>query len=170
MDKPQFNIGIDFGGVLSIHDGGNAEHKNSLINIPDALESVIKLKTMNHNLFIVSFCGLSRAKETKLSIDSSELNNAFMNQYYVKKKEYKGNICEYIGCHFMIDDRQEILDNIKRTNKKIITILFGESKQKQPIHKYASDWNQVIAIIESTPYFDVLPNHNIDISKITYSV
>src|ERR1041385_8370851 len=105
MDTSQFNIGIDFGGVLSIHDGGNVEHKNSLINIP--LESIIKLKTIDHNLYIVSFCGLTRAKETKLSIESSALHNAFTNQYYVKKREHKREICEYTGCHFMIDVRQE---------------------------------------------------------------
>ncbi len=168
MDTSQFNIGIDFGGVLSIHDGGNSEHKNTLINVPGASESVTKLKTMNHNLFIVSFCGLSRAKETKLSIDSSDLHNVFTQQYYVKKKEYKREICDYVGCHFMIDDRQEILDYIKKTNKNIITILFGESKQKQPMHQYASDWNEVVSIIENTPYFDIIPNQNIVISKITY--
>ena len=96
--------------------------------------------------------------------------DSLLNQYYVTKKEYKRDICDYLGCHFMIDDRQEILDHIKRTNKKIITILFGECKQRKSMHQYASDWNDVISIIENTPYFDMIPNPNIDISKLIHSV
>ena len=48
------NIGIDFGGVLSIHDLGSKEHINTSINMPNALESLYALKE-THNLFLISF-------------------------------------------------------------------------------------------------------------------
>ena len=62
--KMSYNILFDFGGVLSVHDGGNTEHKNTCINMPNAKESIEQMKNNGHNLSIVSFCGRSRANET----------------------------------------------------------------------------------------------------------
>ena len=36
------------------------------------------------------------------------------------------NICDYLGCNVMIDDRIDILDDIKQNNPNITTILFGD--------------------------------------------
>jgi hypothetical protein len=163
-----FRIGIDFGGVLSIHDGAAAEHCNTLINMPEAVANVEKLMALGHQLYIISFCGSKRARETKMSVDSTQLK--FINQYYVKNKDYKREVCDYLGCHFMIDDRQEILDHIKQHNKQIITIQFGECKQQHPRHKYASNWDEVFNIIDTTPPFEMLPNVDTNLSKLVYNL
>ena len=69
---PSFTIGIDFGGVLSQHDSrvapGDASHINTAIDMPNAVESLMALKAEGHHLFLISFCGKSRAIETKASL------------------------------------------------------------------------------------------------------
>ena len=70
MSDKKFKIGVDFGGVLSIHDSkmtnnSGLEHKNTAINMPFAIDNLKKLKKQGHELYIISFCGKTRAKETK---------------------------------------------------------------------------------------------------------
>jgi hypothetical protein len=151
-----FNIGIDFGGVLSSHDDGNNEHRNTHMDMPFALDILKQLKQLKHNLYLISFCGKSRANETKESIKMNNASELFNDQFYVKKREYKREVCDNLGCHFMIDDSVENLDHISSTNKKIVTILFGQSTHSY--HKCASDWNDVLSIISKTPYFEQ-PHH-----------
>lgn len=170
MHKKPFTIGIDFGGVLAIHRGCNVnmlEHINTEIDMPLALESIEKLKSMNNNLYIISYCGKRRATETNKSINESYVSNYFQDQYYVKGPFKKTYICNYLGCHFMIDDRIDILDNIKKYNNNIITILFGKSDTDcvDTSHVCAKDWNDVLKIISETPYFETTPDKSIVIDK-----
>ena len=70
---------------------------------------------------------------------------------------------------YLIDDRKIILDNIKRYNNNIVTILFGNNSINDEnilSHKFAKDWNDVIKIISETAYFEVMPNEDIDIEKM----
>jgi hypothetical protein len=161
-----FNIGIDMGGVLSVHDNKNketinSEHKNTAINMPYSIESLQLLKEMGHDLFLVSFCGKNRAIDTRNSIKNNNLNILFEQQYYVKSKQFKNDVCKHIGCHFMIDDNEDVLDNVKLNNDKIITVLFGGNNHL--IHKCAKDWKDVVDIIKSTEYFNAIKiKNNID--------
>lgn len=153
----KFNIGVDFGGVLSIHDSkttnvSGSEHRNTAINMPLAEDSVKFLKDQGHNLHLISFCGKSRAAETRVSMNDSGLSDLFKGMYFVKSKPSKNELCQHLGCHFMIDDNIEILDNIKAHNSKIVTILFDGDEH--PVHKCAKDWNSVLKIIDETEYFD----------------
>ncbi len=165
------NIGVDFGGVLSVHDGGNTEHKNTLINMPFALETLQKLKDNGNKLYLVSFCGKTRAIETKKSIELSGATHLFENQFYVRNREYKADICEHIGCNFMIDDREEILDNVIANNKKITTILFGSDHANNKKHMCAKDWNDVFEIITRCGKLDKVDgNNSINIGPLIYRV
>lgn len=166
----KFNIGIDFGGVLSIHDNNTTnisglEHRNTSIDMPFAKNSIKFLKDQGHNLYLISFCGKNRAFETRRSMENNNETQFFNSLYFVKTKPYKNDLCAYLGCHFIIDDNIEILDNIKKYNSKIITILFD--KDEHPYHKCAKDWEQVKKIISETEYFDI-EKSNIDISKLLY--
>ena len=108
------NIGIDFGGVLSVHDEPNADgasHKSTAINIVDAVDSLKLLKEAGHKLYLNSFCGRRRAVETKAAIEK-EIPNIFDGIYFVKSKKYKDDITKFIGCDVMIDDTLDILVNI----------------------------------------------------------
>jgi hypothetical protein len=108
-------IGVDFGGVLSIHDQGEragAEHNNTTINIPEALESLRLLKQAGHKLYLNSFCGKNRAMETKAAIEK-EAPGLFDGLFFVKNKKFKGAITRYLGCDAMIDDRLDILQDIQ---------------------------------------------------------
>lgn len=180
-EQSKFNIGIDFGGVLSVHDSKNindagSEHKNTSINMPYAKEALKTLKNLDHNLFFVSYCGRSRARETSLSIKNNNLDNLFEKQYYVRSKEFKNELCKYIGCHFMIDDNERILDNIKNNNPSIVTILFGDhhsrtaGENQSNKHKIAKHWHDVLDIINSTQYFESVKDTKINLKNYIYSV
>lgn len=163
-------ICIDFGGVLSVHDGGSSEHTNTSINMEGAIEGIIEL-SKTHQLNIVSFCGKTRAVVTKASLEDSGLGELFAGQYYVKNKNFKLNICDYLGCHFMIDDRIEILDHIKESNKEIVTIWFEGTGQSSD-HVVAKDWQEVLSIIEKydSAKHTVVSNSSADISKFIYAL
>ena len=71
-----FKIGIDFGGVLSsksINQNG-AEHINTCIDMPFAIENLLKLKSHGHKLFLISFCGRTRAVETNKSLQNTMIS------------------------------------------------------------------------------------------------
>lgn len=163
-----FNIGIDFGGVLSVHDGPKAKHINVCVDIEYVEESLQKLKDRGHNLFLISFCGRTRAIETKKSLDESGLSRFFTSQTYVKKRDYKRQICELNNCHFMIDDREDILRNVLNNGSNTIPILFG--KISHPEYICANDWRKVIDIITNTKYFDATSNVTYNTANLTYNV
>lgn len=166
----KFNIGVDFGGVLSIHESkstnvSGSEHRNTAITMPFAVDALKKLKKKGHNLYLVSFCGRSRAIETRTSMNVSESSKLFNALYFTKSRSYKNELCQFLGCHFMIDDNVHVLDNIKTHNDKIVTILFGEDKHL--IHKCVKDWTDVLKIINETEYFDSITS-SIDIEKCVH--
>ena len=141
------NIGIDFGGVLSMKDkegtedkqeglGLVQEHKNTCIDMPGAIEALHQLKAQGHNLILISFCGKKRALETKQSLEDSGLAALFSALVFVKKPQFKKNICELYQCRYLIDDRADILAHVA-TAETVQPILFGDGV----------DWPQIVARI-----------------------
>ena len=119
--SPKLKIGIDFGGCLSIHDGENthSEHRKTEINMPGCLDILHQLKKDGHDLYLISFCGKSRAEETKKAIDAI-IPSIFTKLFFVKDKKYKKFICEFINCDVMIDDNLNILVDISYFFEKSI--------------------------------------------------
>jgi hypothetical protein len=128
--KPRavLRIGIDFGGVLSRHDifkhrphdpatvaveGVAVEHKNVAIDAPGALEALKEWKARGHELYLISFCGRTRAEETRASIERTS-PGLFTALYFTRSTSAKADICRHLGCHIMIDDRKDILVELKR--------------------------------------------------------
>ena len=157
-----FNIGVDFGGVLSTLDkdeetDSNSEHFSTVIDIPDAIDNLLKLKSLGHKLYLISYCGRARALETKQSLDKTiisenmKCSDIFEGIYFVKEKAFKKDLCEFLNCQFMIDDRIGIQLNILTTSNKTIPILFGCHNDEV---KSALNWNEVAEIILQTPFFD----------------
>ena len=133
--------------------------------MPLAEDSVKFLKEQGHDLYLISFCGKSRAAETRVSMNDSGSSDMFKEMYFVKSKPSKNELCQHLGCHFMIDDNIEILDNIKAHNSKIVTILFDGDEH--PVHKCAKDWNSVLKIIDETEYFDAITS-TASVAKFLY--
>ena len=182
-----FRIGIDFGGVLSSYepkaeiDNEYAEHTNTELDMPNAIDSLKKLKELGNDLYLISYCGKNRAMKSFNALETNNVSNLFNELFFVKCTKFKGSICSYVGCHFMVDDRLFILDNIKRYNNNIVTILFGGnpiageesvtglsaiSDENILSHRFATDWNEVMKIISETAYFEVVPNEDIDVEKM----
>lgn len=120
-------IGVDFGGVLSITDVSGTEHRNVSVNMPLAVDSLRRLVTAGHTLYLISFCGRTRATETRDSIASHSLSHLFTKQFYVKKKEFKGNICLAYGIDYMIDDCVDVLESVGAKSPETQRLLFGGS-------------------------------------------
>jgi hypothetical protein len=174
MNNAPFNIGIDFGGVLSLHDSKEnvtKEHVNTIIDMPGAIKSLEKLNSQNNNLYLISFCGKNRAISTNKSISDNSLAYLFKEQFYVKNASYKKDVCKRLGCNFMIDDREDVLDEVKKSNTEIITILFGKSQNEclNNNHKCAENWEDVVKIISSTPFFEI-KGENISLDKYIYKL
>ena len=158
-----FNIGIDFGGVLSVHDvkdnQKSAEHRNTSINMPGAIENLLKLRSLNHKLFLISFCGKARAIETLQKLKSTLVSESermfvadiFDEIYFVKNIAFKRHVCEFLKCHFMIDDRVDVLSNFKNYSCATLPILFGNHSEA---FISAKNWQCVTKIIIETEFFE----------------
>ena len=157
------NIGIDFGGVLSIHDEKcdpleKGDHVNTSINMPDAIETLLKLKQNGHKLYLISFCGKKRAIETKESL--SKYQDLFENQFYTKDRTYKGFLCNYLKCDIMIDDRQDVLEKVSENSPFTKNILFNH-----PL----LGWKEVFDIINDHQRIEI--NQSVtNVSKYCYNV
>jgi hypothetical protein len=151
-------IGIDFGGVLSVHDksgevGEVKEHKNTSINMPGALDALEKLSGEN-TLHLVSFCGKRRAIESHRSLKDSGCDRFFTTQTYVKNIKYKKDICKHYNLHVMIDDRENVLDSVVAFNSSIVTILFGDTPPVSGRHLHSKNWEEVLDKISQLYRFD----------------
>lgn len=161
-------IGLDFGGVLSkLTPTRSAEHIDTNINMDFAIEVLTKLKaTGKYSFRIISYCGYHRAVETaKALADYAEL---FDEIYFVKDRMYKGELCKYLGCHMMVDDRAEILNDVRQKNRNITTVIFGK-KRSYP-HKHAMDWNQLFELIEHYKPLAISPDTTVDITDLVHNV
>lgn len=170
-------IGIDFGGVLSRHDKQYVksekilEHTSTVIDMPHVVESLQLLHAEGHSLHIISFCGKKRAHESSQSLTDNNISHLFKSQNYVKHKQYKAHLCDYIGCNVMIDDRRDILDNIKTCLPHIHTIWLNTGNITiHNIHHVATNWHDVLRILHIlSPTYSV-PNKTIRISQFIHTL
>lgn len=172
INKQNIIIGVDFGGVFSkINNLKNAEHIDISINIPNVIESITKLVEMenspyNYVFYIISYCGFSRAIETFKELEHHL--HLFKKCYFVKDRMYKAQLCKYLGCHVMIDDRKDILDNIIKNNSQITTILFNNYKSYYHISK--DNWNDIYNYLLTFIPKEINPDLNIDIKNLIHNV
>lgn len=155
-------IGIDFGGVLSIyhknHRSDEDEHQSIEINMPNAIESLIKLKESGHLLYLISYCGERRAIETKRSIlRTFPKNDLFNGLYFVQRTSDKADVCLSLGCDLMIDDKLKILNNIQSIIPTMKFIWFSSSEMNHPpdILKVES-WCDLIKAIDEVLIYQAI--------------
>lgn len=130
-------IGIDVGGVLSQHRAKNtdgSEHQGTSIDMPRCKEFLSKLKQIGHDLYIISFCGKSRAIETIQEIKKITHINADGKEQpifdddsklcFVKKKEYKGKACKHFGIDVLIDDTLSLFEYVQKDSTMTSFIWF----------------------------------------------
>jgi hypothetical protein len=172
--KP-LSIAVDFGGVLSIHDKSNTdgkEHRSTSINMKDAMDCLKLLKSQGHKLYLNSFCGKSRAVETKKAINE-QIPGLFDGIYFVKDKKFKGLITKMLGCDVMIDDTLDILLEIQK-NKTCSNLIwftgdpsFDDKRTAENITNCDS-WQNIIKCISLIKPVG-LPDNTIDIKSKIYN-
>ncbi len=151
-------IAIDVGGVLTEYENNAGETakpgetiESPIINVSGALDVLTKLKSQSHNLYIVSYCKEKSAifRSNKLQRDGH--SHYFDKEFYTASKYEKYYIINHIQADIMIDDNEEILNNIKKANPLVITILFQEfndmAKGSHKKHLIANNWMEVDQII-----------------------
>jgi hypothetical protein len=188
--KKSLKIGIDFGGVLSIHDhakqeapeaGAQGQHKSTAIDMPDGIDVLRQLKADGHRLYLISFAGQTRAKETKKALLES-FPDVFDGMYFPKSKSFKTNICQNLGCDIMIDDIVDLLSDISKCEPRMRCLwfqgdpAFPEEEKKDPqnthIHPIGS-WKAVLSFIEGLDMStlpEIKPNPSHDLSKKIYQI
>lgn len=120
-------IGIDFGGVLSKHfadESADGTRRVLSIDMDGAIGVLTYLQKAGYRLFLISFCGKTRAQETKTAIEK-QCPSLFEQLIFVKNKSYKGRVCKRFGCDFMIDDTLSVLQDVEKTISGLDLILFS---------------------------------------------
>lgn len=120
-ERPKLRIGIDFGGVLSVHEKNqpppthknDGDHVRTAIDMPGAIDALHRLHSAGHELHLISFCGFPRAVETQKALIKADLAKLFTTINFVRKRNWKGYVCDELGIHVMIDDRQDVLKAVK---------------------------------------------------------
>ncbi|CAF0719916.1 unnamed protein product [Adineta ricciae] len=159
-DTAPLRIGIDFGGVLTIHDktrtSEDDEHRSVEINMPDAMKSLLQLKESGHKLYLISYCGERRAQETKKSLlRTLPSKNFFDALYFTQRTSNKLDVCQALGCDIIIEDRLKTLKHIQHTVPTMKFLWFTSSNETQPddIIKVES-WSDVMKTITDTLIHD----------------
>jgi hypothetical protein len=173
------DIGIDFGGVLSVHaadDEKGGEHRRLDVDMPDALESLKKLKEQGHRLHLISFCGSKRAQQTATSL-KNQCSDLFYSLFFVKNKKFKGAVCKMLGCDIMIDDTLDVLEGVVLDNPTIVPILFTGDKgfvapgrcANVPVNETAT-WKGIVELINSRSFTKHYSDNKVSLKSKIYSV
>lgn len=109
-------IGIDYGGVLCVHNRGNRDYYNQQVNVghgaslnmPGALDFLKTLKDKGHELYLISYCGVKLAGKITKEIP----DGLFTKLFFTKTKNNKAEVVKHLSCDVMIDDTLTILINI----------------------------------------------------------
>jgi len=104
-------IGIDYGGVLSIHNRGKRDNnvgRGSFFNMPGAFEFLKTLKDKGHELYLISYCGPKLAGKITKAIP----DGLFTKLFFTKTKNNKAGVVKHLSCDVMIDDTLTVLINI----------------------------------------------------------
>ena len=172
MSSNSIIVGLDFGGVLGQLNGAKgAEHIDTAINMPDAIDTLSNLldptmTTRTYMFKIISFCGYARAVQTHRVLETYP--HLFNEIYFVKDRSFKAELCKYLGCHIMVDDRVEILNNVRRLNPHIITVLFGT--RKSPLHKNVRNWKELCEMIQNYRPVLIVPDSSVIIRDLIHDV
>lgn len=164
-------IGIDFGGVCSVHSE-RYETKDvdetELINVPGCVATLTALRNAGYKLILVSFCGAKRAAATRAYLKDKGLFNDLV---FVKDRKYKASVCERFGIDVLIDDRQDILSTIAPTQSILFTYendLAGKKTQAPKYMHIAKNWGDVLTILPNIKRLGRIPNETIDLTPLGY--
>jgi len=119
-------IGIDVGGTLSINNPANSDVE---INIPGAVETLTKLHSLGHQLYIVSLCGKERMEQVRKSLEKTFPDNMFQLIYFVKNKLKKGLVCASVGLDVMVDDDSDVCKSVGIDSPHTHVFHFGSTKE-----------------------------------------
>lgn len=145
-----FNIGIDAGGVLFQHrrnSSNSTEDTSSTIWNEGALDSLKKLKTKGHRLYLISFAGKKTGELTKQALrdEASEYIDE-EDMYIVNHRLKKGKLCKQLGIDVMLDDRPDVLEAVLKDSQRTKCYLFGT----EPSQKFTRvlTWDEFVNFIQ----------------------
>lgn len=120
-----------------------------------------------HDIHLIEF-----SNKKTVETNSVFLNTTFKNKVksvHFLKNNKKGILCNHLHAHFMIDTHIGSLNDVKRVNPYIKTILFGKCKHDNRDHLIAETWENVIDILNTTADFnsDIT---DVEIEKLCYYI
>lgn len=137
--------------------------------MPGAVNALAHLSTQGQQLVLLSFCGKTRAQETKKAIlDHAQVRHCFRDLFFVKDTLHKKLIVAAAKCNVMVDDTLDILLDMAKSVecKGVVLIWFrpgddnGDDKdQQQPTERQvalirehnihvATSWDKIVTTLD----------------------
>jgi hypothetical protein len=156
-------IGIDYNGVCKSKLLGQ-----DIINIPDCLKTLTRLKEKGHKLYLVSYCGAAKARPLKLYLENLCIFDDF---YFVKNRSFKNLVCKYLGLDVLIDDRLDIIKSIQ--NSYGVHFYFENHESNKNVVDYipkysANNWNDVKLLLDMLEPKNNVPDENYNIKNLCH--
>lgn len=169
-------VAIDFGGVLSIHSrqADTQGHRSVTINMPDCLQALEVLHVHNFKFVLNSFCGRSRAEETRDSLRACGQAKIFSDIVFVKDKLEKGLVTKKYGASVMIDDTLSVLTKIQTADPDCKTLIWFKAPDDHG-HPPAgiitvTNWQDIVKYLTTTPIPYRAPDDRMNIRAFVYTL
>ena len=168
-------IGVDFGGVCSVHADQYESDVDSeeLINVPGCVEALRSLRANGHSLHLVSYCGARRAAATRAYLEPLAL---FDSLTFVRSRDFKKHACAALGLDVLIDDRLDILATIAPTQPlhftyeaKFDASLYGKLFTNKGITIFAADsWPRTLEVVRELKKLSLEPQEGVLLDNMCY--
>lgn len=144
-------FGVDIGGVLIGRENDGTDTSffgpNYLLTtqVPQAFESIKKLREADFDVYLVSKCGASTEKKTLDWLEHNnfyDLTNVDRNRVrFCRQRAEKAGICDEIGVTHFIDDRLEVLSYL--VNVEHLFLINADAKEVRRYQHFLPKVNMV---------------------------
>jgi len=146
MNK-KIRVGVDLGGTIA--ERGKGEKGGEFFIKKDVKESFDILKDYA-DLLLISKAGEKVANKSKEWLEINKLTSYFREIYFEKTKDEKINRILSLNLDFFIDDKIDILIELRKGNKNINLILLNENpkiKNYKGVYIKFENWKGVLNYI-----------------------
>jgi uncharacterized HAD superfamily protein len=143
-----YKIGIDLGGTIASKANLNGTIK--FIVKEGCRDFLDRAKKDGNKLFLISKCSPKIAKKSLEWLENEKLISYFDGIYFEENIQDKIKRILALNLDFFIDDRPQLLIEIKKKNQKINLLLLNESskiKNHKGVYTKISSWKEINGII-----------------------
>jgi len=144
---PVPHVAVGGAGAAKVDDGeGDIEFDESKM-MPGFFEGISSLKKMGHQLFFNSMAGEERERTARINFRGMKKITDFIpesNWYFVRTREEKTKTTDATKADVMIDDRYEIVENVKTHGVKHVFWFTVSSKEAPAGVIKVKSWKEIV--------------------------